>query len=352
MNSCERVLASLSHHQPDFVPADYLGTPEIEALLLKHFNVDSHDQLLECLGTDLIKVEPDYIGPELKKFNDGSFEDIWGVIKAPVANEFGAYNESTYLPFSEMSTIEQVESYNWPSAEWYDYSTISAKCQNYKGYAIYLGRPGYMDLINGISFGRGVEKVILDIATKDPVFMAIKEKRAKFFLELCERALDAAKGQIDILFMGDDYGTQNGLLMHPDTWRELFKPNMKDMINLAHSYNCKVIHHSCGSTRAIIDDFIEIGLDCLQTIQPQAVGMDPTQLKKDFGDKLCFHGAIDVQGGLQKATPSEVRQMVRDRVAVMGKDGGYICAPSHNIQPDTPIQNVLAMYETISEYRK
>lgn len=349
MNSRERVLAALNHQKPDRVPCDYFGTPEIETALREHFNVATNDALLECLGIDLRQVLPDYVGPELKAFDNGAFEDIWGVIKAPVRNEFGAYNESQYLPFAEMTSLEQVEKHRWPSADWYDFSTLRDKCRQYEDYAVYLGRPGYMDLINGIAFGRGVEQVLLDIAIEDPVFMAIMEKRANFFLTLCERALDAAGDCIDILFMGDDYGTQNGLLMHPETWRRLFKPRMKAMIDLAHSHDCKVIHHSCGSTRLIMEDFIEIGLDCLQTIQPQAVGMDPAELKQEFGNRLCFHGAIDVQGGLQKATPDEVRQMVRDRIAVMNKGGGYICAPSHNIQPDTPLENVLAMYEEIHD---
>jgi len=238
-----------------------------------------------------------------------------------------------------------------PVRNWYDFSSLAAKCRHYRGYAVYLGRLGYMDLINGIAFGRGVEAVLMDIATEEPVFLAIVERRARFFLELCERALQAAKGGVDILFMGDDYGTQNGLLMHPDTWRKLFKPRTKAMIDLAHRYDCAVIHHSCGSTRAIMDDFIEIGLDCLQTIQPRAAGMDPADLKAVYGDRLCFHGAIDVQGGLQHGTPVEIRAMVRQRIETMRPGGGTICAPSHNIQPDTPLENVLAMYEAIHECR-
>ena len=352
MTSRERVLAALNHEQPDAVPSEYFGTPEIEDALLKHFGVDSHDALLTCLGTDLRMVEPDYIGPELKTFEDGSFEDIWGVIKAPMQNEFGAYNESSYLPFEEMTTLEQVAAHRWPSPDWYDYSSLPEKCRQYEGYAVYLGRPGYMDLINGIAFGRGVEQVIMDIATEEPVFLELMDRRARFFLQHCDQALTAAKGRIDILFMGDDYGTQNGLLMHPDTWRKLFKPRMKAMIDLAHSHNAKVVHHCCGSSRAIMEDFIEIGLDCLQTIQPQAVGMDPDELKADFGDRLCFHGAIDVQGGLQNGTPEEIRTMVLDRIATMNQNGGYICGPSHNIQPDTPLENVLAMYEAIQETRR
>ena len=349
MSPRERVLSALNHVQPDRVAADYFGTPEVESALRDHFAVTSHDALLDRLGTDLRHVTPKYTGPELRRFPDGSMEGMWGVIRAPMKNEYGEYNEPCYLPFAKMRTLEDVEAHRWPDPDWFDYSTVKPQCRQYKGFAVTAGGFGFMDLINGIAFGRGVEQVILDIATEDPVGMALMDRRAKFFLEHTERILASAGGMIHILCMGDDYGTQKGLLMHPDCWRKLFKPRMKAMIELGHTYGCKVIHHSCGSSRAIMEDFIEIGLDCVQTIQPQAWGMDPNELKSLYGDRLSFHGAIDAQGGLQRSTPDEVRAMVRDRIEVVGKNGGYICAPSHNIQPDTPLENVLAMYETIRQ---
>lgn len=347
MSSKERVMSALNHVQPDRVASDYFGTPEIESALMEHFGVKSHDAILDRLRTDLRKVTPEFVGPERKRFSGGSVEDIWGVVRSPMANEYGEYNEPTYLPFAEVTTLEQVEAYPWPSPDWYDYSTLKDQCGQRDGFAVCTGGFGVMDLINGIAFGRGVERVILDIGAEDPVGMALMDHRAKFWLAYAERALDAADGMIDILCMGDDYGTQNGLLLHPDKWRKLFKPRMKAMIDLAHGYGAKVIHHSCGSTREIIEDFIEIGLDCLQTIQPQAWGMNPSELKGLFGDRISFHGAVDVQGELQRSTPDQVRAMVLDRIRVVGRDGGYICAPSHNIQPDTPLENVLVMYDAI-----
>ena len=121
---------------------------------------------------------------------------------------------------------------------------------------------------------------------------------------------------------------------------------------MIHSHGAKVSHHSCGSTRKLIPNFIETGMDSLQTIQPQAVGMDPFELKKDFGDKIVLHGAIDVQGWLQSVTPPQVKRHVHRLMDEVGKGGGYILAPCHNIQPDTPIENVLAIYEAAAERRK
>lgn len=348
MTSKERVLSALNHVQPDRVPSDYFGTPEIESALMAHFGVQTHNALLDALGTDIRTIMPEYIGPELKTFPDGSYETIWGDIRTPMANEYGEYAESTYLPFAGMTTLEEVEAFRWPSPDWYDYSTLVDQARSLAGYAISTGSFGFMDLINGVARGRGVQKVLYDIALEDPVGLALMRKRAEFYLAFTERILDAAQGTIDILMMGDDYGTQRGLLVSPDCWRKLFRPHMQAMIELAHAYGCKVIHHSCGSTRQIIPEFIAIGLDCLQTIQSQAWGMDPYELKALYGDRLAFHGTIDVQGPLQRMTPAEVHAYVRERIEIVGKGGGFICAPSHNIQPDTPLENVLAMYEEIA----
>jgi len=344
MTCKERTLSALNHAQPDRVPCDYFGTPEIESALMAHFQVKAHNELLNALGTDIRTVMPEYVGPPLRTFPDGSYEDIWGVIRSPLPNEYGEYAEPSYLPFAKMETLEDVESYRWPSTDWYDYSTILEQCRAFEGYAIATGGFGFMDLINGTAFGRGVQQVLYDIALDDPTGRALREKRARFYLEFTERILDAGRGMIDILMMGDDYGTQRGLLMSPATWDRLFRPHMKAMVDLAHSYRCRVIHHSCGSTRQLFPRYIELGLDCLQTIQSQAWGMDPYELKAVYGDRISFHGSIDVQGPLQRMTPLQVRAYVRERIEIMGKGGGFICSPSHNIQPDTPVENVLAMY--------
>ena len=345
MTHRERVLAALNHEQPDRCPCDYTATPEINEALQRHFGQGV--RIVDALDTDIRKVSPRYVGPKRRTFSDGSEEDIWGVVRSPLSNEYGEYMEPSFLPWESMTTLDEVEAYPWPSVDWQDFSVIPEQCRAVEDYAIAVGGAGVPDMINGVAFGRGVENVIMGIATEDPVTLALMDHRVQYHLAWAERCLEAGKGRIDILFTGDDYGTQNGLLMHPDKWRRLFKPVLKQFVDLAHSYGAKVVHHSCGSTREIMEDFVEIGLDCLQTIQPQAWGMDPIDLKANFKGRLAFHGAIDVQGGLQRATPDEVREMVRERIRIVGKGGGYICAPSHNSQPDTPVENVLAMYEAI-----
>jgi uroporphyrinogen decarboxylase len=120
---------------------------------------------------------------------------------------------------------------------------------------------------------------------------------------------------------------------------------------MVHSHGAKVSHHCCGSSRALIPRFIQCGMDCLQTIQPQAAGMNPYELKAEFAGRIVLHGAVDVQGWLQRATPAEVRCEVHRLMEEVGRGGGFILAPCHQIQPDTPLENVLALYEAVAERR-
>jgi uroporphyrinogen decarboxylase len=124
------------------------------------------------------------------------------------------------------------------------------------------------------------------------------------------------------------------------------------MFDLAHHHGAKVSHHCCGSSVDLIPRFIELGMDALQTIQPQAEGMNPYALKRRFGSHLTLHGAVDVQGWLQRATVPQIEAEVRHLLEEVGAGGGYILSPCHNIQPDTPIENVLALYRTAAAYRK
>jgi uroporphyrinogen decarboxylase len=303
--------------------------------------------LLEELGVDIRVVDAPYIGPELRKWDDGRFENYWGSIRKPVSNEAGSYDEAVELPYAEFKSVQDVERFRWPKAEWFDYSKIAVDCERYSGYAVVFGQPGNMDLINGTAFGRGVERVIYDIALEDPVGLACMEKRFECCYERSERALRAAKGQVDIFWIGDDYGTQNGLMLSPEKWRKLFFAKLKQMCDLGHEYGAKVMLHCCGSTRLIWPGLIEAGVDIYQTVQPEAKDMNPAELKGQFGDEMCMHGTISIQNTLPFGTPQDVAEEVRLRIETAGKDGGFIAAPAHNMQPDTPVENILALYEQV-----
>jgi uroporphyrinogen decarboxylase len=367
MTPRERVRAALAHVQPDFTPCDYYATPEIHAGLLRHFGLGGPRQLAGSmggsaadlddggvsnrLGTDLRYINPPYIGPAQPTFDDGSSVNLWGIRRRPMPNEYGEYDEPVGAPYAAWTTVEEAERFPWPDPDWFDYAAVPAMCAAFPDLAIAIGGPHVQDFINGVAFGRGVEQVLLDIASEDPVYLFLVEKRQRFYMAYIERTLEAAKGRIDIVHCGDDFGTQRGQLISGVTFDRLFAPKKKEFCDLVHAHGAKVSHHCCGSSRALIPRFIDCGMDALQTVQPQAAGMNPYELKREFAGRIALHGAVDVQGWLQRATPAEIEAEVNHLMDEVGAGGGYILAPSHHIQPDTPLENVLAVYRTVARRR-
>jgi len=247
--------------------------------------------------------------------------------------------------------VEEAEKFPWPSPDWFDYSVMPALCAAGGELALAAGATHVQDFINSVAFGRGVEQVLLDIAAEDPVFLYVVDRRQRFYLAYIERILAAAKGRIDFVLCGDDFGSQRGLLISPRSFDRLFAARKRELFDLVHAYGAKVSHHCCGSSRALIPRFIECGMDSLQTIQPQAAGMDPYELKREFGGRIALHGAVDVQGWLQRATPRQIEAEVNRLIDEVGSGGGFILGPSHHIQPDTPLENVLAVYRTVARRR-
>jgi uroporphyrinogen decarboxylase len=178
------------------------------------------------------------------------------------------------------------------------------------------------------------------------VFRKIRD----FYLAYLERILRAAKGKIDIVMTGDDFGAQNGLLIGADMWRRFIKPGFAEYMALIKRHHATTMHHTCGSVVDIIPDMIECGLDILQSIQPEARGMSLAALKKAFGKRLCFQGGVSIQKTMPYGSPDDVRQEVAALAKIAKPDGGYIFCTSHNIQADTSVQNVLALMEAYLEY--
>ncbi|MBN1910058.1 MAG: hypothetical protein JW818_09990 [Pirellulales bacterium] len=361
MTPRERVLAALNHAQPDFTPCDYYATREIHARLIAHFgltggdeadrHLDGDNQIAQRLGTDIRYVKPPYTGPALPTFDDGSYMNLWGVRRRPVPNEFGEYDEPVDSPYAAWETVEQAETFPWPDPDWFDYDAVPALCARYPDMAIVAGDFHVQDYINGVAFGRGIERVLLDIALEDPVYLFLVHKRHDFYMRHIERVLEAGGGRIDLVLCGDDFGSQRGPLISPATFDKLFAEKKKAFFDMVHDHGAKITHHCCGSSRALLPRFIECGMDSLQTVQAQAVGMNPYELKAEFGGRLTLHGAVDVQGWLQSAMVEQVVAEVNRLMDKVGAGGGFIIAPSHHIQPDTPLENVLAFYDTVQRRR-
>jgi uroporphyrinogen decarboxylase len=249
-----------------------------------------------------------------------------------------------------ISTMDEVRRYPWPSPDIFDFNGLELLCRKHHDhYAVIFGGPGIMDLINGVSFARGMEQVLVDIALEDPVGLALMERRQEIFLEVAERALKAANGLIDVLWIGDDYGTQIGPLMNTETWKKLFGPKLRAFIDLGHKYGAKVMLHSCGSNRNLVPIWIDMGLDIYQAVQVEAEGMDAAGLFRDFGGHITFHGMVGLQSVLAHGTPEEVRAQV-NAIAKHSGGSGWIVAPTHFFDHmDAPIENACAIYEAVKQ---
>jgi uroporphyrinogen decarboxylase len=190
----------------------------------------------------------------------------------------------------------------------------------------------------------GMEKFLTDLLTEADYQTLLMDRIMEYIIACGKKLISMG---VDILWCGDDFGSQSGMLIDPDTFRKVFKPRIKYMFEEFRKVrsDIKIAWHSCGAIVPIIPDFIEAGLDILNPIQPLAHGMDPVYLKKTFGKDLVFFGGIDVQYLLPYGSPQMIRDEVRRRIDILGKDGGYIIAPAHNIQPDTSVENILAFFD-------
>lgn len=189
----------------------------------------------------------------------------------------------------------------------------------------------------------------MDLVVEKPYVFALMDKVLEYHFACGKKMIELG---VDMIWTGDDFGTQKGMMISPNLWREVFKPRMQHLFKELKRMNPKVemAYHSCGSIVSIIPDLIEIGVDVLNPIQPQAKGMELGRLKRKFGDKLVFFGGVDEQKILPFGSVQEVEEEVKLRVAQAGEGGGFIIAPAHNIQPDTPLQNIYAYFEAVKKY--
>jgi uroporphyrinogen decarboxylase len=357
MTPRERVLAALDRRPQDRLPVNYLGSPEVNARLRRHWDlapppparpgdVVAYDwDILERLGGDLRTLRLAYCGPANPTFDDGRVQSYWGYVRRPIHAEGGVYMESCAHPWAAFRTLDDVERYGWPNPDWFDYAGLPAQCQAAGDHAVVYGWPGNFDLINGTAFARGFEQVILDLATEDPIGLACMQQRFAFAHEQSRRALEACGGRVDILWIGDDFATQRGLLLNPGRWRQHFKPRFRAMADLAHRHGARLMLHCCGSSRSVWGDLVDAGVDIYDTVQPEAAGMQPEELAREFPG-ICLHGTLGTQSTLPFGGVEGVEREVRRRREFFLERGGLILAPSHNIQGDTPLENVLAMYRT------
>ncbi|MDH4240188.1 MAG: hypothetical protein OEW48_11550 [Phycisphaerae bacterium] len=231
-----------------------------------------------------------------------------------------------------------------------DVSNIKAEANSYNGkYAILGGdwSPFWHDAIDLL----GMENLYIKMYSQPELVDAVLQHLIDYYATVSRRIFDAAADAIDIFFIGNDFGSQTGPLLGPDLFGRFMLLHLKRLIDLGHAYHLKVQLHCCGGFAPLIPLMIEAGLDGLHAIQPDCHGMDLRVLKAEYGDKILFNGAIDSHNVLIDGTPETVRQKTREVLHIMMPGGGYVAGASHDtILEETPIENVIAMFDAIHEF--
>jgi len=352
MTSRERVLSCLARTGHDRIPVKHEGTPEIDRALMEHFGLSNTEQLLRVVGDDFRYVTPEYIGPPLRTFPDGSIEGYWGERYIYAEFEGGRYLESCYQPFAGIETLDKLDRSHFPSADWFDYSNIKAQCLALREqFAVCAGTAGDLDFINSIARARGMEEVLMDLATDNEVYLTIMEARFEFYYGMHERMLQAADGLIDIMHAGEDFGNQLGPMIGMEIFDKHFAPKLAKYFTMVHRYGARTMMHMCGCCEAFLPRLIELGLDIYDVVQPTTPKMDIACLKEHYGDRLTFCGSVCVQTTLPHGTVADVEREVRRRLGLFPK-GGLFLGPTHAIQVGTPIENAVAMYRAAGSLRE
>jgi uroporphyrinogen decarboxylase len=340
MTPRERWLAVLTRRAPDRVPMDYWTTDEARSKLMAHLGVGDDRALLKRLHIDRpFSVGPRYVGPPIP-----ADADVYGCRYHDIEYGTGIYRECVFSPLAQYSSVEEIEAnFRWPSADWYDYSQIKREVQGWEQYPI---RGGGSEPFLTYKYMRGDEQAFMDLVENPEIVHYCLDKLFELAYQNSLRIYEQLPGQVMISYVAEDMGGQESLMISKKHIRAFLLPRMKRIIDLAHQAGAYVFHHNDGNCRDILPDMIALGIDVLNPIQWRCKGMEREGLKRDFGDKLVFHGGVDNQYTLAFGSVAEVRQEVLDDLCILGAGGGYILAPCHNIQAVSPAENIVAMYET------
>ena len=365
MNPRERFYKICSHQEADRVPLDFGGWLSgikplalerlKEALKLKGeplaWYKDFDTRVLERFSIDFRRIAPEWKNNPVNRpaLADGTEFDKWGI-----GSRFaGEDTQRVFFPLKDAS-IEELDKYPWP-----DFHRLglkeevveTAKKLHYDTAYTVVAQAASAGVFEMACWLCGFERILMGMAIEPEFTAKLFAVIHKLQKDASEVFYGAVGRYIDMVQLGDDYGTQNGTFFSPDFYREFVKPVNKSYISDIKQYTkAKIFLHSCGSIHTLLGDLIEDGVDIINPVQTRAKDMEPERLKKDFGDRVVFHGAIDEQEVLPFGSVEAVKKEVKHKIEVLGRNGGYIMAACHEIQNDTPAENIIAMYDTALEF--
>ncbi len=370
----ERVAVALDHREPDRVPIslggsanhlaeeryvllrDYFGLEDVpRRTLVGFYTTPDYNPLLDKLGTDIryIHIRPpkSYVSHSLLEPFE-PFVDEWGLTHRLTSG----YYDLAGAPLADHFTLEGIRDFPWPDP--YDPVRLEGVKEEvehlyyHTDYAIAAHRPVYGNAWEMSRLLLGMEKALMATVLEPKLMDALLTKLTEVLNGFYEAFLEVVGPYVQIVEMAADLGTNQGPMINPQFYREILKPKDRETINLIKrkAPQAKVLLHCDGAVRRFIPDFIEAGFEILNPIESNLPGMNPAELKAEFGRELCFMGGVDVKEALARGTVEDVRNEVRLRIAQMAPGGGYICAPSHNFVNDIPLENILAFFEAAKEF--
>ncbi len=353
MNARERIQATLNRQPVDRRPVDLWYTPEIATALKQFFGIDDEFALYRAMNLDkIVWVFPGYHGPDpdseaLGSSHYGGDRTMWGAPLKTIDTGTAVYQEMRDPPLRTYETIEALDDYPyWPDPSRFDYEAAETLARNAaQEFAVIGPWVSFFEIYCQL---RGLDQELMDVMMNPDLVHAILDRIESIQTEMMKRFFEAAGDVVDLVFISDDMGMQENLLVSLDTWDEYFKARMKRWCDLIHSYGIKVFFHSDGAMEPLIPRLIDCGIDVLNPIQHVCPGMDTVALGERYGDQLIFHGGIDNQSVLPFGSVEDVRAETQRCLETLGAGGkGYICCSCHNVQAGTPVENILAMIETV-----
>lgn len=345
MTPRERILATLNRQPTDRPPVDVWLTPEILSDLKSHTGVQDELALYHHLGLDkIVWVSPEY-PQENPDPNISRKTDAWGVPTFNVKSGAAVYLEYGEGPLAEMEEIEELADYPlWPDPAKFDLSAAREQAQRARDYDFATIGP-WVSHFEVYCHLRGMENALMDLVAEPDFVEAALDRIESIQTELLRRVFTELGDLTDLIFISDDLGSQQSQLMSLRDFERHLKPRIARWCALAHQYGKKVLFHTDGASRNYVPHLIEAGVDVLNPIQHICPGMDRAALKRDFGDRIIFHGGVENQQILPYGSVEDVRAETRTCLNTLGDGGGYIVSSCHNIQAGTPIKNVLAMFD-------
>jgi uroporphyrinogen decarboxylase len=356
MNSKERVLAIVNGRPVDRIPVDLWYTDEVGKDLKEHFKVEDDFELYRAMSLDKIvwisadyknsSEEDDVVGSQVGAGATG-LRTMWGVPLKIVQAGKATYHEFGEPPLKNYETPEALEDYPyWPDPENFDYEAAKQAADNASQKYVTIGP--WISFFEIYCQMRSLQQSLMDLMLNESLANAILDRIEDCQTQMLKKYLSTLGDSIDLVFVSDDMGMQENLLVSPDIWSKFFKDRMKRWCELIHSYNKKVFYHSDGAVEALIPGLLDCGIDILNPIQHVCEGMNTAELKKKYGNRLIFHGGVDNQSVLPFGSPEDVKKETQNCLDTLGSDNkGYIVCSCHNVQAGTPIENITAMIETV-----